>query len=386
MASLAAAAAAAAALAAPRRVAADGEELKWHPGHYMLVYLGDTQAQRLRHFDEIANEDVLEGAQVRYRWVDLEPRKDVYDFSAIEKDLQRLQSHGKRLVIQIMDRGFGTKTPAGIVPEYLTQEPEYHGGLAKSATGFVARLWEPAVMDREIALYRALARRFDGEPYLEGVASEETTPGFGKNRPPDFSNDLLDQQLRRWMAANRAAWPRTNLFVYTNFLQGKLQGIIAQCAIDGCGVGGPDVLPGGDGTEGDRVLTGRSGGVDYRGRVPVAYGVQTPALGGKEGTFTPQQLFDHAYGTLHANYIFWIRNTTTGGPPQRWDTGILPFIRSIDGKINTTCPRSVEARCKPPPPRRGALDSGAERGAHGARNEERSPPAPETPQQGELRQ
>jgi hypothetical protein len=103
-----------------------------------------------------------------------------------------------------------------------------------------------------------------------------------------------------------------------------------------------------DGTEGDRVLMGRAGGVDYRGRLPIAYAVQTPALGGRKGNFSPEQLFDHAYSTLHANYIFWVRNTGVGGPGQKWGTGILPFIRSIGGKINADCPRSLEGRCAAP--------------------------------------
>jgi hypothetical protein len=342
-----AALAAAAAFGATRpAAAADAAPLKWHPGHYMLVYLGENQTLRLRRLDEIAGETVLQGAQVRYRWADLEPRKDAYDFSAIEKDLQRLQSRGKRLVIQVMDRAFNVKTPAGILPDYLTTDPEYHGGIAKTSTGYAARLWDPAVMDRQIALYRALARRFDAEPYFEGIAGEETTLSFGKNRPEGFSNDDLATQLARWIDASQAAWPHTNLFVYTNFLSGKLQSLIAKCAASGCGVGGPDVLPPpDDGTEGDRVLTGKAGGVDYRGRMPIAYAVQTPQLGGRKGTFTPTQLFDHAYNTLHANYIFWVRNTDTGGAQQHWDTGILPFIRSIDGKIHTECPPSLQGRC-----------------------------------------
>ena len=99
-------------LAVPSFAAADeGAEVKWHPGHYMLVYTGEDQALRLRRFDEIAEETVLQGAQVRYRWADLEPRKDVYDFSAIEKDLQRLQSHRKRLVIQIWQQRVTRFTP-----------------------------------------------------------------------------------------------------------------------------------------------------------------------------------------------------------------------------------------------------------------------------------
>jgi hypothetical protein len=211
-------------------------------------------------------------------------------------------------------------------------------------------------MDREIALYRALARRFDAEPYVEGIGGEETTMSFGKNPPPGYSHGQLGAQLSRWIEANRDAWPHTNLFVYTNFLAGQLKGLIAQCASRGCGVGGPDVLLTGDGTEGDRILTGRSGGVDYRGRMPVAYAVQTAELGGRVGTFTPEQLFEHAYSTLRANYIFWVRNTGVGGYEQQWETGILPFIRSIDGKVHTGCPQALQARCSSGEPERRAAD------------------------------
>jgi hypothetical protein len=321
--------------------------IKWHPGHYMLVYLGETQALRLRRFDAIAEEPVIRGAQVRYRWAQLEPHKGVYDFSAIERDLARLQANGKRLVIQVMDRNFGkSDSGEGIVPSYLLSDPEYGGGVVKNVGGVVARLWDPAVMDREIALLEALGRRFDAEPFVEGVTSEETAMGLAKNPPADFSDAAVAEQFNRWIAAVRAAWPRSNVFLYTNFLGKRLDGLIAECARQRCGAGGPDVLPPPhNGTSGDRILRGASGGVDYRGRIPIAYSVQTPELGGKEGQFTPEQLFDHAYRELRANYIFWVRNTGTGGAAQKWDTGILPYLRSIDGKIHTECPRDWQNAC-----------------------------------------
>jgi hypothetical protein len=33
--------------------------------------------------------------------------------------------------------------------------------------------------------------------------------------------------------------------------------------------------------------------------------------------------------------MVWLQNTWTGGTPQRWSTGILPYINSIKGRINT---------------------------------------------------
>jgi hypothetical protein len=322
-------------------------EMKWNPGHYMLPGLGESQAARLKQFDQIADEPVIKGAQVRYFWAQLEPKKGVYDFSVIETDLARLRAHGKHLVIVIMDRKFGGSNSKDIVPEYLLTESQYGGGVAKTSKGYSARIWDAAVMDREIALYEALGRRFDNDPYVEGITGEETAMGFGSARPPDFTNAALATQVKRWIVAVRNAWPHTNVFLYSNFLSGGLESVIAECARNRCGAGGPDILPPpGKGTEGDKILTGASADVDYRGRMPIAYAVQTPELGGRKGTFTPAQLFDHGYETLGVNYIFWMRNTWEGGAEQKWSTGILPYLRSIDGKIHTECPSGLQNSCK----------------------------------------
>jgi hypothetical protein len=321
-------------------------EMKWNPGHYMLMPKGESQAARLKYFDQIADEPVIKGAQVNYFWAQLEPKKGAYDFSVIEKDLARLRAHGKHLVIVVTDRSFGPGSKQ-IVPEYLLTEPEYGGGVVKTRSGESARVWDAAVMDREIALYQALGRRFDEHPYVEGITSEETAMGFGSARPKDFSTGALAAQLRRWIVAVRAAWPHTNVFLYSNFLSGHLEDLIAECERNRCGAGGPDVLPPPhNGTDGERILRGASSGGDYRGRMPIAFSVQSPELGGTKGTFTPRQLFEHAYQTLHVNYIFWMRNTWEGGAEQKWSTGILPYLRSINGRIHTECPSGWQDNCR----------------------------------------
>jgi hypothetical protein len=327
--------------------AADDDYTKWNPGHYMLVFLGDTPARRQMEFDELAREPAIKGAQVRYRWADLEPRKGEYDFRLIEADLARLQMHGKRLVIQIMDRGFNIDRPDRFVPEYLLKEPEYRGGAAKTKTGYGVRAWDASVMDREIALFEALGHRFDREPFVEAIGGEETAPSLGKQRPPDFNAAQLAQQLERWIGAGRAAWPHTVLLLYSIWLPSKLNDVWAACARSRGALGGPDLLPPPDkGTDGDRIVKGVGGGTEYRGRVPIAYAVQPSSLGIKR-SYSPAELFTYAYDELHANYLFWIRNTAYGGPDQRWSTGILPFLRSIDGKIHTECPASLENTCRP---------------------------------------
>jgi hypothetical protein len=326
-------------------MAADGDYTKWNPGHYMLVWLNDTPAQRQKEFDALAREPAVKGAQVRYPWAQLEPRKGEYDFRAIEADLARLQANGKRLVILVLDRGFNIDRPDRFIPEYLLKEPEYHGGAMKTKTGYGVRAWDAKVMDREIALFEALGRRFDGEPFVEAIGGDETAPAIGQQRPPDFSSEQLAKQLERWVRAVRAAWPHTLVLLYSNWLPSKLKEVMDVCARSRCALGGPDVFPPpAKGTDGDRIVKG-VGGTEYRGRVPIAYAVQPSSLGIKH-TYSPAELFAYAYDELQANYLFWIRNTAYGGPEQRWNTGILPFLRSINGKIHTECPASLENTCR----------------------------------------
>jgi hypothetical protein len=321
-----------------------GTGIKWHPGHYMLVYLDAPQS----NLDDIRGESAVLGAQIRYKWADLESSKGVYNFSRIESDLKYLSSMRKRLVIQIMDRGFGTTDRNGIVPDYLLKDAEYHGGLARTKTGYIARLWDADVMDRLIALSSALAARFDNEPYFEGITLAETAASVDlKYSPGDFSRPALASQLKRLMTSARDQWNRTNVFLYTNYLVGELDDVLSHAYDTRCGVGGPDVTPRAP-SAGARSIMGKDGGRKYAGMTPVAFAVQSPELCGKEGCNRPEDLYRFAVDELGVNYLFWLRFGTkkdTATEKYSWQNGILPVIRENGGKINTACPRNFHGAC-----------------------------------------
>ncbi len=331
----------------------DKKTFKWNPGNYMLLYPGSPQSQ----LADIANEPYVEGAQIRYYWADLEKGKNQYDFSQIESDLRYLQSmqNPKRLVIQIFDRKFNTSSPEGVVPSYLLTDPEYGGGIAKTRNGYAARIWEPAVMDREIALFTALAARFDAEPYFEGITTEETIIPFGTDVPVGYSHGALVSQLKRLMEESRKAWTQTNVFIFSNYLAGKsdpqyMIDIVSHAFTTQCGVGGPDLfsVPKHDPTQGMRAILGLIGGVDYRGKTPIAFAVQSPELCGKEGCHTPEEIYNYAVDTLHVNYIFWQRFGTTKDTATEkysWQYGMLPLIRDVKGATNSACPLNLLGRC-----------------------------------------
>lgn len=350
--------------AAPRAVCIEGasdcgrvaspvatSRYKWHPGHYQTtVSIGQTG---IPYLSELADESHVLGIQQRYWWAQLEPRKGVYDFSLIESHLALLKPMGKRLVIQVMDRSWSGTSAAGVLPAYLGSEPAFKGGwyVKPNDMGVVAQLWEPAVMDRLIALYAALGARFDREVYVEAIMAEETTPAVspGPPAPASYTRATLATQLKRLASAVRRAWPTTNVFLPTNFLAGELEGIVAHCATQQVGVGGSDVMPPPHkGAEGDRIIRGELGGVDYRDRLPIGYGVQTPSLCGKEGCWLPSELMDYAYGTLGATHVFWVRFGTqkdTATAKYSWAQGILPTIRARKGRTNAACPAAYAGAC-----------------------------------------
>jgi hypothetical protein len=315
--------------------------VKWHPGHYMLTW--SITKYSVSQLDEIANIPEVKGIQHRVYWNDIEPARDKYDFSIIEKLLAECRARNKRLVLQIEDRVFNSVNWEGRIPKYL--QTDFNGVyVAQAANGtkrVLSTLWKPAVMDRYIKLHQKLAARFNDEPYFEGIATEEVTPGINPGSAGsgfDHRSQISDQWIR-FMAAAREAWTQTNVFVYTNSLVGELDKIIDAAAKLGVGVGGPDLIPR-QPMQGDKIIMGLLGGRDYRGVTPIGFAVQTPELCGKEGCNLPLDMYNYAVGQLGANYIFWVRHDASKGAAYSWKDGMLPLIRSKG--VKTGCPSSLE--------------------------------------------
>lgn len=196
--------------------------------------------------------DRLVGAQVMYLWAELEPQRGRYDFSAIEADLVLLESHGKRLFLQLQDATFFDRyQPA---PAYLL-DSEFSGGSVRQVTdegaseGWVVKRWNPAVHARFVALLEALGARFDGR--LEGVNLQETAIGVTAERVPDFTPAAYAGSVRERMTALKRAFPTSVTLQYANFMPGEwlpwedegyLEGIYRHGQAIGVGLGAPDLM------------------------------------------------------------------------------------------------------------------------------------------------
>lgn len=329
--------------------------IKWHPGHYMRLSDGDSQSSQFSHIDQIATESALRGVALRVYWYELEPSRGVYDFSKVDDYLEKLKKINSasrrpsglpefRLVLNLHERKFSSASPNGIVPNYILSDGAYNGGVAETKNGFVARLWEPAVMDRFIALWQALGKKYDAEPYLEAMTTAETTLGFGSVTPPSsYTKEGMHVQWRRLISAARAAAPRTNIVLNTNSLgtDEQMQATIDYVMGQRAAVGGPDILPG-EILQSQRIWTGKVGGVDYRGKVAIIHSMDAAGLGGGQGNYTPKEVVDFAYSTLKVNYLMWARNTWAGTTAQQWNSGILPVIRAHP-TLHSTCPTSYQS-------------------------------------------
>lgn len=262
----------------------------------------------------------FEGAQLKYTWKELEPEKDKYDFSAIEKDLAFLNSKGKKLFIQLQDVTFD---PASIfVPQYLRDDKEYHGGVAQQyndagtvGEGWVARRWDPAVQERFHKLLYALGEKFDGK--IEGINLPETAITFGdkgEKNPPGFTPEIYKDAVIKNMEILKKAFPKSVTIQYANFMPGEflpwedhgyLREIYQAAKEAKIGVGGPDLLPYKKG----QMNNGYHFMNEAGDTVPIGIAVQdgnyayiNPKTNKK---ITLQELIDFATNQLKADYIFW---------------------------------------------------------------------------------
>lgn len=302
-------------------------------------------AQPLRNFVYLGQDDLdaalpildrpdIAGAQVMYVWRNLEPRRGAYDFSMIEHDLALTRARGKGMFVEVLDRFF---TPdARHLPQYMLDEPQYGGGLARQfdvrpgrapvPQGWIARQWDPEVRARFQALLAALARQFDGR--IEGIILTETAVDVDRASPPEgFDCDRYFAAERDNARFARRAFRRSHVVQYVNFwpcgwnnAHDYMGRFFAFAAANHIGVGGPDIVPWRPGQMSNSYPFIHA----YRDRVPlVAMAVQEPTLeylNPQTGRpFTREAFEAFAVGYLGVDVIFWTRDAPwlRSSPPPR---------------------------------------------------------------------
>jgi hypothetical protein len=312
---------------------------KWNPGHYLRANALGFVAQdyaRKAVYEMTRNDPNLKGGLLAIPWGTIETSKGVYDFSQIDKDLAILKSMGKKLIIEVWWQKYGGSVPDDRhFPRYIYDA----GGVVAVKSDFSVRMDQAQWADRYIALQQALAAKYDADPAVEQVIITETA-------------STSAYEFKRIVPAVAAAWHRTTVVLYMNWVDTAqlAQELMAICAQNGVGVGGPDILPpkpispvGED--HASRALRGvgvsslysdgqemqNFGTTDYRGQVPVSYSYE--ALHG----IPPSAMISYVTGTLKATHIAWAV-TEELGPTMNFTTGIVPVLNLVTSKLNLQYP------------------------------------------------
>jgi hypothetical protein len=310
-----------------------------------FIYFG-VERSRISETGFLETETII-GAQLKYRWPELEPERDRYDLGPILEDLAFLEQHGKALFVQLQDVSF----EEGIVnvPDYLRSDPAFGGGVARQysfedddetipiAEGWVARRWDPAVRARFIKLLQALGHELDGR--IEGVSLPETAIGFGESgefHPPGFTYQSYYEGVKVLMSAAREAFPRSSVILYANFMPGEelpdndrgyLRGVYQHADTIGAGVGGPDLLPHRWFQRVNSYALIQARSPNTVAGVAVQWGNledKNPATGERVAV---GELYEFARDDLRLDYIFW------GTQEPYYSEEILPHLRKL-GRVD----------------------------------------------------
>lgn len=313
----------AAACAAPSPPLSEAQR-KFHPGHYVSIPRADAP----NGFSAALGKGIT-GVQMRYRWIELEPEQDQYQFAAIAKDLAAAKTAGVQLVVLIEDKTFADEVPT---PKYIADKYT----VRNNNRGYSTLRWDPYVVERLERLAANLGAQFDCDPNFEGLGFQESSPSLDDSAldsygyTPEKYRDALIALLR----SAATSVPRSRVFWYMNFLPHNQHyvGEIAN-AVVGTGVvmGGPDILP--DSRPLQRLTYPYYD--EFKGRLKLFNSMQHNSYrtrhGGKDGSgdyWSMEDLYQFARNKLHVDYLFWDYHTQRVPPgSHNWDDALEVIAR-----------------------------------------------------------
>jgi hypothetical protein len=256
---------------------------KYRPGHYAaMLRMGDSHA----YMDTVVQPGIT-GIMKRYSWRQLEPTAGNYDFSELQADLQWAQSRGVRIIAMVEDKTFMLERPT---PDYLNAY-----SVRNTGGGYTTLRWNPYVVARMNLLIQALGR-FDSNPWLEGIATQETALSLpatvldANGYTPEKYRDAYISILN----TASTSLPTSRIFWFMNYFprnQSYIGSIATAMIGKGVVMGGPDVLP--------DELFGQVEDICYRHLHETA--------GYSTKYWTPAESFRFARDDLHVNYMLWVR-------------------------------------------------------------------------------
>jgi hypothetical protein len=329
---------------------AAGAVTKWNPGHYIQFGSNANDFVIDAALNETAKMPFVKGIMIRASWWQLEKNKGQYDFSRIDRYLNKAKAKGKRVFLMV-----GTKTFDGdkAVPDYL-RTSQYSGGAFRIGTikgtyGENMALQDDDVRDRLIALMQALANRYNKDNNFEGVTFNETAWGKMVNPLSDAQQKQFFSNLAKVDTATRAAFSNTVVLQFINYPADLVPALFENMKDKGVGMGGPDVFI----DDPDLERSAYVFNPKAKGEIPIGMKVESDSYnavehGGKYTQVDVRKLYSFARDRLYSNYVFWNRYTDKHNP---WADVLQmfkgeAFPANSAGGLDAACP-SKFASCAP---------------------------------------
>jgi len=188
--------------------------VKWHPGHYFIETNGHVPSviSRLQEKSEWS------GAFVKVYWRQIEVSRGVYDWSLVDALIEAVELTGDKLGVNFGDRVWGSTceiTP--VVPDDMIAWGQWP--LRSDGTGCIARIHDPAVIERQIEVISAFMERYDANGSVIEIGMSETSVAFLK-ADPTYTDALLIAGYKDLHSAVGAVSDHTVFTQSMNFISG----------------------------------------------------------------------------------------------------------------------------------------------------------------------
>lgn len=312
----------------------------FHPGYYMAVGRNDgTWA-----FDQIKSNPNFAGVKKYYSWRYLEPTQGQYDFSAIESDLQYLQALGKRMFIEIQ-WGETNSAYSPHTPTYMWKNSmygcssNYYGTYERTVQqgGWLLCSWNSNVKARVAALFTALGKRFNAEPYFEGVILMETSTGYPGDANASAWGYSGNAEKEAYMAnalAVKKAFPSKTVIQHINYAAFDLTSFASWLVANGIGIGTPDVYLNKPTNPVTTVIYPLM--LSYHNAVPIAPEVQwsnyVDSVVAPGDANIAESLLEGSVKMINPHYLFWEKRDdyfATAVVPAVKTYGLLPAAKTF---------------------------------------------------------
>lgn len=230
--------------------AAPTKNVKWNPGHYILIQADNYFPGTLdRYLTDLGSGPQFKGFQIEYDWKQLEDVKGVYKLDAIKRDLKYLKDRNKKLSIIVKYKY--TTLPSYIynipkvtvgtvtnVPAYFVQK------VVRGNSGHIANFGHPDTLNAFKSLMNKMALEFDNDPGVAYLQFTETSSSADTLLYPNYAK--LDPIYHTGIMKMNVHVG--NVFLHTPAIQslnqprGLLQQYITNIKNSYMGYGGPDTF------------------------------------------------------------------------------------------------------------------------------------------------